>query len=224
MKPMADLLYKWPVAAKFGSRIPKEKIYEYGNLSTAVREKFVSEVQRITWAYKLAETTINLPGNRKVPEIQVFQVDSKTGDVANQVLAAVDKAIHYPIIFEITRLNAGRPEVRMTAALKELSSGASKVGAYSTTGWVPAGSERQLFPVALSLENLYLALLSPLTSVTVRPGEEMSEAADRLAIVHKLERDITTLERQLRTEPQFNRKVEMLRTLKTKKQELEQQR
>lgn len=221
---MADLLYKWPAAAKFGSRVPKEKIYEYGNLSTAVREKFVSEVHRITWAYKLAETTINLSGSHKVPEIQVFQVDSKTGDVANQVLAAVDKTIQYPIIFEITRLNAGRQEIRMTAALKEPSSGASRVGAYYTTGWVHADSERQLLPVAISLETLYLALLSPMTSVLVRPGEEMSDAADRLNKVHKLERDIVNLERKLRTEPQFNRKVELLRTLKTKKQELEQQR
>src|SRR5690554_1114355 len=115
---MADLLYKWPVAAKFGSRVPKEKFYEYGNVSGAVREKFVSEVQRITWAYKLAESTINLPGSRSVPEIQVFHIDTKAGNVADQVLSAIDMAVQYPIIFEIMRTTAGELQVRMVAAHK----------------------------------------------------------------------------------------------------------
>ena len=48
-------------------------------MPAAVREKFVAEVQRITWAYKLAENTINLPGTSAVPEIQVFQIDAKGG-------------------------------------------------------------------------------------------------------------------------------------------------
>ncbi|MBD7958712.1 DUF4391 domain-containing protein [Microbacterium sp. Sa4CUA7] len=221
---MVDLLYKWPVAAKFGSRVPKEKFYEYGNVSTAVREKFVSEVQRITWAYKLAESTINLPGNATVPEIQVFQIDTKTGEVADQALSAIDKAIQYPIIFEITRRSAGEPQVRMAAAHKQLGSGAPKLSTYYSTGWLPADAERQSLPTAIGLPTLYAAILEPLTPVTVRPGEEMSAVADRLATVRKLEREITALERKLRTEPQFNRKIELRRTLKTRQQELEQQR
>lgn len=221
---MVDLLYKWPVAAKFGSRVPKEKFYEYGNVSTAVRERFVSEVQRITWAYKLAESTINLPGNATVPEIQVFQIDTKTGEVADQVLSAIDKAIQYPIIFEITRALAGEPQIRMAAAHKQLSAGSSKLSAYYSTGWLPADVERQSLPTAIGLPTLYAAILVPLTPVTVRPGEEMSEVADRLATVRKLEREITALERKLRTEPQLNRKIELRRTLKTRQQELEQQR
>lgn len=221
---MFDLLYKWPVAAKFGSRVPKEKFYEYGNVSTAVREKFVSEVQRITWAYKLAESTINLPGSTSVPEIQVFQIDTKTGDVADQVLSAIDKAIQYPIIFEITRGRAGEPQVRMVAAHKQLGMGAPKLSPYYSTDWRPADAERRSLPTSISLPTLYAALLVPLTPVTVRPGEEMSEVADRLATVRKLEREITALERKLRTEPQLNRKIELRRSLKTRQQELEQQR
>jgi hypothetical protein len=44
----------------------------------------------------------------------------------------------------------------------------------------------------------------------------MSDVADRLAAVRKLEREVAALERKLRTEPQLNRKVELRRTLKTK--------
>ena len=221
---MAELLYKWPVAAKFGSRVPKEKFYEYGTVSTLVREKFVSEVQRITWGYKLAESTINLPGDRSVPEIQVFQIDAKTADIDDRVLFAIDKAVHYPLIFEVKRATPDGQQIRMTAAHKQLGSGALKLSAYFSTGWFPEAAERQSLPTATTLSTLYVAILEPLAPVKVRPGEGMAEVADRLEIVSKLEREITALERKLRTEPQLNRKIELRRILKAKHHEIEQQR
>ena len=112
----------------------------------------------------------------------------------------------------------------MVAAHKQLGSGAPKLSAYYSTDWLSAGTERHSLPTAISLSALYSAILEPLTPVTVRPGEGMSEVADRLATVRKLEREITALERKLRTEPQLNRKIELRRTLITRQQELEQQR
>ncbi|WP_258048532.1 DUF4391 domain-containing protein [Mycobacterium kansasii] len=98
---MTDVLYRWPAAAKFGRQVPKTKFYEHGAVSAALRDKFVNEIQRITWAYKLAESTINLVGDQQVPEIQVFQIDAKCDDVSEPVIAAIDKAVRTPIIFEI---------------------------------------------------------------------------------------------------------------------------
>ncbi len=221
---MTDILYRWPEAAKFGRRVPKEKFYEHGTVSTAVREKFIDEVQRITWAYKLAEATINLPGTSAVPEIQVLTIDAKTDDVSEGVLGAIDRAIPFPIIFEIARHRADQPEARMVAAHKQLGVGTPKLSAYYSTAWQPGGTRRQAMPTAITLPALYAALLQPLTPITARPGEEMSDVADRLAAVRKLEREVASLERKLRTEPQLNRKVELRRTLKTKQHELEQQR
>ena len=217
---MADLLYRWPEAAKFGRRVPKEKFYEHGNVNTAVREKFISDVQRITWSYKLAEATINLPGTAAVPEVQVFTIDAKASDVGEPILNAIDKAIPFPIIFEITRQSAGSTEMRMVAAHKQLGTGTPKLSAYYSTGWQPADTTRQALPTVITLPALYTALLQPMTPLAPRPGEEMSEVADRLAAVRKLEREIAALERKLRTEPQLNRKVELRRTLKTKQHEL----
>jgi hypothetical protein len=219
---MSELLYRWPDAAKFGRRVPKEKFYEHGTVSTAVREKFIAEVQRITWAYKLAETTINLAGSAAVPEIQIFEIDAKGADVSEPVLTAIDKAIPFPIVFEINRGEDEARRTRMVAAHKQLGSGTPKVGAYYSTGWQPVRSERerQPLPTAITLPALYTALLAPLTPVAVQPGEDVAEIAARLETVRKLEREIAVLERKLRTEPQFNRKVELRRALKTKQAEL----
>lgn len=221
---MTDLLYRWPAAAKFGSRIPKEKFYEQGTVPPSVREKFVSEVHRIIWAYKLAETTINLSGNADVPEIQVFQIYAKGNGVSESVLTAIDKAIPLPIIFEISRGGEETKSVRMVAAHKQLGGSTPRLSSYYTTDWLPANTDRQALPSAISLAVLYTALLDPLTPVTARVGENVSDVAERLKTVQKLEREITTLERKLRNEPQLNRKIELRRTLKSKQAELEKQR
>lgn len=221
---MTDLLYQWPAAAKFGSRVPKGKFYERGTVAAAVREMFVTEVHRITWIYKLAEGTINLPGSAAVPEVQVFQIDTNCSDVSEPVLNAIDKAIQYPVIFEITRALSGTRQVRMVAAHKQLGSGVPKLSAYYTTEWQRSDVNRRPLPTAVTMAALYTALLEPLTPVAMRPGEKSSDVAARLNSVRKLQREIATLERKLRTEPQLNRKIELRRTLKTKQSRLEQQR
>jgi len=217
---MSEMLYRWPDAAKFGRRVPKEKFYAHGTVSTAVREKFIAEVQRITWACKLAEATINLAGSAAVPEIQIFDIEAKGADVSEPVLTAIDKAIPFPIIFEINRGEGESRSIRMVAAHKQFGSGAPKIGAYYSTGWQSARTERQPLPTSITLPALYTELLDPLTPVAARPGEDVSEVAARLETVRKLEREIAALERKLRTEPQFNRKVELRRALKTKQAEL----
>lgn len=221
---MTDVLYRWPAAAKFGRAIPKSKFYEHGAVSTVLRERFVVEVQRITWAYKLAEATINLPGSGGIPEIQVFQVEAKDVDVSEPVLSAIDKAVKTPIIFEINSGEGNDRRIRMAAAPKQVGTGTPKLGAYSATSWFPENVERQQLPTAISLEGLYAAVLQSLSSLSVRPGEDLSEVAARLEAVGKLEREVAALERKIRSEPQLNRKIELRRTLKSKQAELEQKR
>ena len=213
---MTGGLYRWPEAAWFGRVVPKAKFYEHGTVPTTVREKFVAEIQRITWAYKLAETTINLPGTSAVPEIQVFQIDAKGGDVSNLILAAIDKAVRTPIVFEIIRGGGPARRKRMVAAHKAPGSGTAKLGAYYTTEWQPDDAVRQPLPTAINLPALYASLLDSLTPLTARPGEDAAEMTARLESVRKLEREVAALEQKLRAEPQLNRKVEIRRTLKSK--------
>lgn len=213
---MTGGLYRWPEAARFGRVVPKSKFYEQGTVPAAVREKFVSEVQRITWAYKLAESTVNLSGTSAVPEIQVFRIDAKGRDVAESILAAIDKAVKTPIIFEVNRGEGAARHTRMIAAHKAPSTGTPKLGSYHSTQWFQHDAERQPLPTAIDLPALYARLIESLTPLTARPGEAATGIAARLESVRKLEREVAALERKLRAEPQLNRKVEIRRTLKTK--------
>lgn len=207
---MSDVLYRWPSTAAVGRAVPKTRFYEHGNVRAALREKFVDDVQKITWAYKLAEATIRLMGSPEVPEIQVFAVETKGENVDDDVLTAIDKSVPFPIIFEVTNGDA----VRSVAAPKTLGGTSSRVSAYLSTSWLPADATRAALPTAIDLPSLHEALLAGLLPVSARRGESVSEAAARMDAARKLEREITALERRLRTEPQLNRKVELRRQLK----------
>lgn len=207
---MSDVLYRWPQSATFGRTVPKTKFYEHGNVHTTLRGKFIEVVQRITWAYKLAESTVRLKSTETVPEIQVFTVETKGGDVSDDVLAAIDKSVHFPILFEISK----GEEVRTVAAQKTLGGNTPKIGTYFTTAWLPITAERQSLPAAIDLPALYESLLTSLLPVVTRRGESVSGASGRMDRARKLEREIASLEQKLRNEPQLNRKVELRKALK----------
>lgn len=211
---MSGPLYRWPAAAKFGRVVPKSKFYENATISPTMRDKFVSEVQRITWAYKLSDETIHLRGDTAVPEIQIFAIDAKDDDVSDGMLTAIDKSIPFPIIFEISHGFGEQISLRMTAAHKQLGAGIPRISAYFTTDWQRVDVTRAPLPPALDLPGLYTSLLTPILPIALRSGEDMSVAAGRMDQSRKLERDIAVLEKKLRTEPQLNRKVELRRHLR----------
>lgn len=204
------VLFRWPPNAAFGRAVPKTKFYEHGSVRAALREKFVDDVQRVTWAYKLADDTVRLRGTTAVPEIQVFTIETKGADVSDDVLAAIDKTVHFPIIFEV----ASGSRVRTVAAQKSLHGKTPTIGAYFTTEWQPADAPRRPLPTALDMPGLYEAILTALLPVKARAGETVSDAIDRLDRARKLEREIAALDKRLRAEPQLNRKVELRREIK----------
>lgn len=215
-----NALYHWPTAAWVGRVIPKERLYAEASASAGLKQHFVDEVQRIRWAFKLGEESVRLRGDEVVPEIQVFVIDLKSVAVSDQVLTAIDKAIPSPIIFELQRSTGPRSEVQMTGALKHQGTRSPKLSAYFHGPWLAADSARQPLPAALDLAGLYKQLLTAIAPTPAGPAEELSELIERIALARKLEREISILDRQVSTERQFNRKVELRRKLRGKQAEL----
>lgn len=209
-----SVLYRWPAAAHFGRSVPKTKFYEHGSIAASTREKFVAEVRKVTWAYKLADETIHLRGNEDVPEIQIFVVDAKGDDVSDDVLSAIDRAVPFPVIFEINRDQGDNSEMRVAACHKRLGGPKPKLSAYFTVPWLPSDLERSPLPQALDLSSLYTGLLTPMLPVAPRAGERLAEVTERAGQARTLEREIAALQRQIRTELQLNRKVDLRRDLR----------
>ena len=206
-------LIQWPEAAKVDRVIPKERLYAEASAGTALKQRFVDEVQRVRWAYKLGEESLRLAPGETVTEIQVFVLDLKGSSLDNSVLASIDKAIPSQIIFELRREDGLWIEQAMTAAYKR-AGGKTKGTDYFRTGWIGSDQPRIPLPAALDMDGLYSQLLGRLLPHPIRPAEELSDALDRMGRARKLIREVAALEKKLRTEPQLNRKIEIRRQIK----------
>lgn len=216
-------LFDYPKQSYFGRVLPKNKVYQHGGLSRKMQAMFVEQIKQITWAYKLAPETVNLSATDEVKEIQVFRLRLHTRNISENVLAAIDKAVPFPIIFELLH----HDNIRIMAAYKRPSdSDSSKwvVSAYLAGEWIAADSKRHNLPLALNMDGLYEKLLSPLMPHSMPESmpplspvlaEQTAAKADlRSQIAHiealkAQETNISKIEARLSREKQFNRKVEI---------------
>lgn len=216
---MNIVLFEYPKSAAFGRVLPKSKIYLHAKPRTALKDLFVRQVEQIVWQYKLAPETINLKQSRAVPEIQVFSISLRAGELKDEVLRCIDKAIPFPIIFELST----EGKVKAVAAFKRASeSDGSKlvVSDYFASPWLPKDTPRSPLPVVGNLEGLYAQLLSPLMPFQSRSGESLQARVQRMDMIHSKQREIGQCEGRLRKERQFNRKVEINAELRSLKEEL----
>ena len=233
-------LYEWPRAAAFGRVIPKNKIYEHAGANTTLKATFVREVDQIVWSYKLAPETVNLAASKQVTEIQIFRITARTEKLDQEVLCAIDKAISFPLIFEVVN---GR-RVRLAAAYKrpsETDSSRFVHSNYFLSDWLPASGQRVAFPVALNMGTLYERLLEPLVrgqvaqlvanvsgifnspiapAVADQPVSLEARIAQAEAIKAKVH-EVMRIMARLARERQFNKRVAINAELRTAKQELE---
>ena len=237
-------LYDWPRAAAFGRVIPKNKIYEHAGANTALKALFVREVDQIVWSRKLAPETVNLAATKQVAEIQVFRIIARIATLDAQVLRAIDRAIPFPLIFEL--VHGGR--VKLAAAYKRPSEADSArwvVGDYFEGDWMPEDAPRTPLPVALNMSALYERLLSPLVEgqtarLVPAHGSEFAEARqkpftpaapeepasleERIAQAEAIKaqaREVERIKERLAREKQFNKRVAVNAKLRAAKHELE---
>lgn len=213
-------LFTWPQQAVVARSVAKAKIYAHAKPTTALRALFVEQVESITWAYKLAPESINLPAKPDVPEIEVFEIALKLPDVNHAVLRCIDKAIPFPILFVLRFEGHSQP----VAAYKRPSDAAHHqrgqvsqwvVGDYHAAPWQSDVIARPGLPVALDLQGLYEQLLRQHLAVPARPGESLRDQLDRLSRIAANQTAAAKLESRLVQEKQFNRRIEINAQLRT---------
>jgi hypothetical protein len=218
------MLYTFPVKAAFGKMIPKNKIYEHADVNTSTKEKFVAQIDKITWQYKLAPETINLPATDAVAEIQVFDIKLKDQDIDEALLRVIDKAIPFPIIFQIYQ----NDKVKIKAAYKRPSEADKTkwvVESYFESEWMDANLPKKQLPVALDMGILYGLIIQSLIpdkfNVNILESS-IKEHVDRIETIKAKEREYEKLKSKRDKEKQFNRKAEWNAQLKIIQKELDE--
>ncbi len=221
---MTAAFFDYPKAAAFGRVVPKSRIYEHAGVGTALKDLFVTQVDQIVWKYKLAPETTNLAATKTVSEIQVFGISLRTGKLDEEVLRAIDRAIPFPLIFELSW--SGK---RKAAAAFKRPSDADPtkwvVSGYFATDWTPDDAPRRPLPVALNLGGLYDALLTALMPKVAAEGEQAGEDIQarvaRMEAIQAKTREVDRIKARLARETQFNKRVAINAELRAARQELE---
>jgi hypothetical protein len=200
-------LFRYPDQAQLKRVVPKARIYDAVGASTALKDRFVKELDQIIWAYKLAPETVRLPATKQVPEIQVFRLTLKTAELHQDVLRAIDRAIPFPLIFELRR----DCQIQVAAARKRPSEADGAkwvlVGDHLRSAWLPEVAERAALPVSLNLRGLYDQLLTALMPIAPVAEEDIDASLERLEAIKAKEREISQLKSKMKRETQFNIKM-----------------
>ena len=207
-------LYKFPQQAKVDRLIPKNKFYEQGKANSKIEQLFVNQVENIRWAYKLASSTIHLQDQEDLKEIQIFRVKSRVEDLDVSILSFIDKLILTPIIFEVVY----QDKVKVVATYKRLNQAdktKAVIGQYYASEWLE-DHDRVELPLYLKLADLYehfIAQILPITSSEDSGNDDELVSIElklqRAQQLENLQKQLDKLKSKLRTEKQFNRKVEL---------------
>ena len=198
--------FEYPKAASFGKVLPKTKIYKHAKAGAKLKKLFVDQVDLIVWQYKLAPETINLGATKSIPEIQIFQIKLRGAGLNEDVLRAIDRAIAFPIIFELTRAGK-RKAIASYKRPSETDRSKWVVSEYFGTEWEVEGGLRQPLPSALNLGALYDKLLGALIPTKYGTKEPIAKRVERMEAIRAKQREAGRIKARIVREKQFNKRV-----------------
>lgn len=154
------ILYQYPQSAAVDRPIPKNKLYEQGAANSKLKQKFIDEVAKITWAYKLSAGSLNIQTDTLFQEVQIFRIVARTADIDMSIIKYIDKLIPTPVIFEIVF----NDQVKVVATYKRISQADKAkivLNKYYSSKWL-ADDQREPLPLILHLTDLYTHLIEQL--------------------------------------------------------------
>lgn len=195
-----------PRACVVDKFIPKKTFYEKVSLSNSIREEFTDKLSKIYWRYKISEDTINVSRTEEIEEIEVFELELKEKYNCNNIIKVITKNIPYPILFYI------RYENDFQYAIK-----------YNEEIYFSEWNNELTFSFnGLNIKIVYDNIVKIITNID-KSANDIEKEISRQNNIINLEKEISKLEGKIRSEKQFNIKVqynEQIAELKKKIEEL----
>ena len=180
-----------PRACVVDKFIPKKTFYEKVSLSNSIREEFIDKLSKIYWRYKIAEDTINISKTENIEEIEVFILELKEKYNCKNIIKVITKNIPYPILFYIKYENDFQYAIK-----------------YNDEVFFSEWNDNISFTFSgLNMEVIYDNIVKTITNIDNKVKDLKGELQRKNNIV-KLENEIEKLESKIRSEKQFNIKVQ----------------
>lgn len=206
-----------------GNTIYKKLFYENANLSSSDKALFTEGISKITWLYCLKPETINIQpykdDTRDYPEVEVIEVEVTKDYKLKRIAEIIMRTIPYPMLL-IFKLE---DKVQLYVAhqrVNQSDSSKNTIEEFISTPWLD--SDCALF-AKLDIKQMrftnFFTLYSDIADVisvynvsAIMPDDTSitgSEARQLSAEIHGIEQQIAALKAKIKSETQFNRKMEL---------------
>lgn len=202
-------MLKFPEKAFVGRNMPKEAFYKNLNLSSELKEKFVSDIKRISIEYKLSPDTLNLEKSGETSEILVLSIELKKQEP------------DYRLVENIARQNAHK--LLFLLKFQEQGQLALYYGKLYKTDWTPL-TDLKLEARGLNLDSIWEGFIEQIAlQENIIPSCDSLTVDEKLKkqdTILKLQKEIDKLERLSRSEKQPKKRFELFTRLQGLKQKL----
>jgi hypothetical protein len=188
--------------------MPKEKFYTHLDISVAIRQSFINDIDQIIWQNKLSATTLNLAQGSFVKEIALLEVKLKKQNYDKELFQFISRNIKLYIVFLLKYELQAQLLIHYKEPVANRPDTFKIIETY-TTGWM---SEQaiNLTISGLNLDVVYHNFIQQIGKIEY--SYESLEFSDKIALnieKKKVERQIAMLQSKLRNEPQFNKQLEI---------------
>lgn len=200
-----------PSATAVGRVMPKEAFYKRLTLSSDLKERFVTDIKRITISNSLTSATLNLESSTEVTEILVLIIDLKKQQFDGRIVENIARQNPHKLLF----LLRFEDKAQLAVYYAKLY----------TTAWLPY-DEITLKVKGFTLDAVWrgfleqIALQDGLTEHN--PDEDIDTKLQRQEMILKLQKEIEKLEKRTQSEVQPKKKFELYEQLQEKKREMEE--
>lgn len=201
----------FPTATVVHRRLPKEAFYKHLPLTKALKDKFVSDVERIVVENSLTKENLNLAADSEIKEILLLTITLKKQEFDGKIIEAIARQNPHKLVFLLVF-----EESRQLALYH---------GKLYRSQWMNA-EEVDLKPRGFSLDEIWDAFVEQIALYEERAEKPSALSIDeRLALqeqILKLEKLIEKTEAASRREQQPNKRFELHTQVRSYKQKLEE--
>ena len=203
-------MIEFPAATAVHRRLPKEAFYKHLPLTKILKEKFVSDVDRIVVENSFTKENLNLASDAEIKEIMLLSISLKNQEFDGKVIETIAKQNPHKLVFLLSFEDQQQLAVYHNKLYRTL--------------WM-AHDEIELKLQGYSLDEIWDSFIEQIALYEER-AEETADLSmeDRLAIqdqILKLEKQIDKTENAMWKEQQPKKKFELHTRLREYQKKLE---
>lgn len=203
-------MIEFPAATAVHRRLPKEAFYKHLPLTKILKEKFVSDVDRIVVENSFTKENLNLASDAEIKEIMLLSISLKNQEFDGKVIEAIARQNPHKLVFLLSFEDQQQLAIYHNKLYRTL--------------WM-AHDEIELKLQGYSLDEIWDSFIEQIALYEER-AEEIADLSieDRLEIqdqILKLEKQIDKTENTMWKEQQPKKKVELHTRLREYQKKLE---